>query len=183
MQNNPLSAQQALEKLRAGNQIYLNATKNAGDISPATRLDAALNGQHPYAVVVCCSDSRVIPESIFSAGIGELFTIRVAGNVVDGFPLGSIEYAVGHLHAKLVLVLGHTCCGAVASARGVHGGYLQHIADEIKGAIGSEEDPVKAAILNVEHTVKKLRLHLKNAEDVLVAGALYHTDSGAVEFL
>ena len=89
-----MNAGEALKKLKEGNLNYLTAEKNSGDISPAIREKTYLHGQYPYAVVVTCADSRVIPESIFSAGIGELFVIRAAGNVIDNVQLGSIEYAV-----------------------------------------------------------------------------------------
>ena len=183
MQQTQLSALDALERLKEGNQLYINAKQSCGDISPERRLYTSINGQAPYAVIVSCSDSRVIPECIFSAGIGDLFVIRVAGNVVDGFPLGSIEYAVEHLNCKLILVLGHTNCGAVGAALGKHSGYLQLIADEIKRAIGTEPDAVKASALNVRQTVSKLQTHLAKQKDVLVTGALYQTNSGVVDFL
>lgn len=83
-------------------------------------------------MVVACSDSRVIPESIFSAGIGDLFVVRVAGNVIDNHQLGTIEYAVEHLGCNLVLVLGHTLCGAVGAASGYSGGFVKFITDEIR---------------------------------------------------
>ena len=172
----------ALERLKEGNKTYLNAKTNPGDISLRQRLYTSQNGQKPFAVIVGCADSRVIPESIFSAGIGELFVIRVAGNVVDNFQIGSIEYAVEHLGCSLVVVLGHTGCGAVGAAHEKNSGYLKHITDEIARAIGNESDAVKASTLNVEHSVNKIKEHLPKLEGVLVAGALYHTDSGAVEF-
>ena len=103
-----LTADEALERLRQGNARYLNASHAQGDVSPELRQSTFREGQHPYAIVLACSDSRVIPEAIFSAGIGELFVIRVAGNVVDRHQLGSIEYAEGHLGCNLVVVLGHT---------------------------------------------------------------------------
>ena len=96
-QINNLSADEALEKLKSGNQIYMNSRTGSGDISPEKRLDTCLNGQKPYAIIITCSDSRVIPESVFGAGIGELFVIRVAGNVMDDHQLGSVEYAASHL--------------------------------------------------------------------------------------
>ena len=86
-----LSAAEALEKLKAGNERYLAAERCPGDISPRLRLHTSVHGQAPYAIIISCSDSRVIPESIFSAGLGELFVIRVAGNVIDDHQLGSIE--------------------------------------------------------------------------------------------
>ena len=172
----------ALERLKEGNRIYINSSKGEGDISPEKRLDTYKNGQKPYAVIVGCADSRVIPESIFSAGIGELFVIRVAGNVVGDFQLGSIEYAVEHLGCKIVVVLGHTGCGAVGGALQEHGGYLKFITDEIRRAIGTETDTVKASVLNVNQSVSKIRERV-SAEGLLVTGALYHTDSGIVDFL
>ena len=172
----------ALERLKQGNQIYLNSEINAGDVSPSKRADTYKNGQHPYAVIVSCADSRVIPEAIFSAGIGDLFVIRVAGNVVGDYELGSIEYAVEHLGARLVVVLGHTGCGAVSAALCENSGYVKHITDEIKHAIGAETDTVKASILNVKQSVAKVKSSLAQTEGLKVCGALYHTDSGIVDF-
>ena len=88
--NSEISARSALEKLKRGNAAYLSAKSPIGDISPSVRKKTCDEGQKPYAVVITCSDSRVIPESIFSAGIGELFVIRVAGNVMDRTQLGSV---------------------------------------------------------------------------------------------
>ena len=172
----------ALERLKEGNKIYINSARCVGDISPEKRLHTSKNGQHPYAVIVSCSDSRVIPECIFSAGIGDLFVIRVAGNVVDNIQLGSIEYAVEHLGCKLVVVLGHTCCGAVGAALGKTRGYVQHITDEIRRAIGTESDTVKASLLNVQQSVRKIKDCLSQTEGLAVVGALYHTESGVVDF-
>ena len=107
MQKENLSAEEALQKLKDGNQRYLTAEANPGDVSPKIRQYTCENGQSPYAIVITCSDSRVIPESIFCAGIGELFIIRVAGNVMDKHQLGSVEYAADHLGTNLVVVLGH----------------------------------------------------------------------------
>ncbi|MDE6029314.1 MAG: carbonic anhydrase [Clostridiales bacterium] len=176
-----VSAGTALQKLKAGNQAYLRSVNGVGDISPERRLYTSQNGQRPYAVVVGCSDSRVIPESIFSAGIGDLFVIRVAGNVVDDIQLGSIQYATEHLGCKLVVVLGHTGCGAVGAASGHNDGFVKYITDEIKQAIGDEKDAVKASILNVKQSVTKID-KLLNMDGVKVVGALYHTDSGLVDF-
>ena len=102
MGNTNLSAAEAMEKLKEGNQRYLEAKTNPGDVSVQIRKKTCEEGQVPYAIVIPCSDSRVIPESIFSAGIGELFVIRVAGNVMDKHQLGSVEYAADHLGTNLV---------------------------------------------------------------------------------
>lgn len=178
-----LSAEEALAKLQQGNKTYLNAVSNPGDISPEIRKDTCANGQFPYAVVVTCSDSRVIPESIFSAGIGELFTIRVAGNVIDNHQLGSIEYAADHLGSNLVVVLGHTNCGAVGAAIGGGAeGFIKSITDEIKSAIGDEKDAYKASCLNVNNSIKRITdaIHIPSLK---VVGAIYNIEDGSVEFM
>ena len=182
MLQNYTVALSALERLKLGNTAYIDSVQSVGDISPERRSYTSKNGQKPFAVIVSCSDSRVIPESIFSVGIGDLFVIRVAGNVVDNYQLGSVEYAVQHLGCKLVVVLGHTGCGAVSAAFGQNDGYVKHITDEIKRAIGNEHDVGKAELLNIKQSVVKIRDNL-TAEGLLVAGALYHTESGVVDFL
>lgn len=182
MQEKYITAFNALERLKEGNKIYINSAKGVGDISPEKRLYTSKNGQKPYAVIVSCSDSRVIPECIFSAGIGDLFVIRVAGNVIDDYQLGSIEYAVEHLACRLVVVLGHTGCGAVSAALKQNHGYIKLITDEIRRAIGTESDTVQASILNVKQSVSKIKERLTETEGLLVSGALYHTESGLVDF-
>ena len=120
------SADVAMEKLVEGNNKFVEGTEYSTSISPAT-LRNFISGQKPYAIIVTCSDSRVIPELIFSAGIGDIFVIRVAGNVIDAHQLGSIEYAADHLGTGLVVVLGHTRCGAVNAVLSGHGGFLAAI--------------------------------------------------------
>lgn len=187
MHEQNVSAAEALAKLKEGNKRYLAAATNPGDVSPRIRQYTCENGQSPYAVVITCSDSRVIPEAVFSAGIGELFTIRVAGNVMDHHQMGSVEYAADHLGTKLAVVLGHTNCGAVGAA--VHsdpGGFVKYITDEIKKAIGDEKDETKASCLNVRKSVSAIEESLKEMVEqgnLTVCGALYHIDSGEVEFL
>lgn len=187
MSNKNLSAEESLAKLKEGNQRYLTAGTNPGDVSPQIRKDTCENGQSPYAIVVTCSDSRVIPEAIFTAGIGEIFTIRVAGNVMDNHQLGSVEYAADHLGSRLVVVLGHTNCGAVGAA--VHhdpSGFVKYITDEIRKAIGDEKDEYRACCLNVQRSMSVIRESLKDMVEkgsLTVCGAVYHIDSGAVEFL
>ena len=101
-------------RLISGNRTYIESEDQD------CRLEAAEHGQHPCAIVIACSDSRVIPEQIFSAGIGDLFVIRVAGNVLDNHQMGSIEYAAAHLGCKSILLLGHTGCGALFAALSGH---------------------------------------------------------------
>lgn len=184
-----LTADEALAKLRAGNERYLQASANPGDISPAARKQTCDEGQAPYAIIIACSDSRVIPEAAFSAGLGELFVIRVAGNVIDDHQLGSIEYAAGHLGSKLIVVLGHDHCGAVdAAINHDPDGYVKFITDEIAAAIGDETDDYRASCLNVAHSIQiiesSLEIQREEAEDGLrVVGAMYRIESGLVEFL
>ncbi len=182
-----VSADEAVEKLKLGNEKYLQSRTSSGDISPEARRETCENGQKPYAVIVTCSDSRVIPESIFSAGIGELFVIRVAGNVMDDHQLGSIEYAVEHLGIRLVAVLGHDHCGAVDAAINHHSeGYIKFITDEIKLAIGDEQDDYKACCLNVKRSVavieSSFEIHREQQHGLKVIGALYRLADGRVEF-
>ena len=184
-----IDAKEAKQRLIAGNQKYMGAVTPHGDISDEIRKETAENGQHPYAIVITCSDSRVIPESIFSAGIGELFVVRVAGNVIDDHQLGSIEYAADHLGTKLILVLGHTKCGAVDSAiKGHEGRFIESIIRDIELAIGDEKDPYKASCLNMKHGVEVIRHELEihpvhDPDGLVAAGAIYDIEDGSVEFL
>lgn len=186
MGNGNLTAAEALEKLKQGNQRYLTATANPGDISAHLRKLTCEKGQSPYAIIITCSDSRVIPESIFSAGIGELFVIRVAGNVMDKHQIGSVEYAADHLGSPLVVVMGHDHCGAVDAALGAEpAGYIKYITDEIRKAIGDEKDAYRASCLNVKQsaTVIKDSLKLTDESELKVCSAIYHIEDGSVEFL
>lgn len=183
-----ISAKEAKQRLIDGNLKYMEALTNPGDISPYIRKYTSEHGQNPYAIILACSDSREIPEAIFSAGIGELFVIRVAGNVVDDHQLGSIEYAADHLGCRLVVVLGHDKCGAVDAAMNHDpDGHIKFITDEISYAIQEEKNEFKACCLNVKHSVKVIddNVDIKHLEEegLVVAGAIYHIDTGEVEFL
>lgn len=184
---NNISAAQALEKLKKGNRIYLENEEKSADVSLLKRKQTAEHGQQPYAVIISCSDSRVIPESIFHAGIGELFDIRVAGNVMDDHQLGSVEYAASHLGVKLIVVLGHDHCGAVdAAINHDPEGYIKFITDEIKLAIGDEKDPYKACCLNVKRSIEiienSFEIHKEEEHGLRVVGAVYHIADGSVSF-
>ena len=181
MSTQNISADAALKKLKDGNERYLNSQNYSGDISSNLREKTCLEGQTPYAIVITCSDSRVIPECIFDCGIGEIFVIRVAGNVVDDFVLGSVEYAAEHLGSKLVVVMGHTHCGAVGAA--LHDepdGHVKAITDVIKSAVGGETNEQKACRLNVENSVRAITSAI--GEDITVCSAIYHLEDGRVEF-
>ena len=174
-----------IQRLEEGNRRW----QQRQDDQSALRLRTAREGQQPYAIVVACSDSRVIPEQIFDAGLGELFVIRVAGNVLDRHQLGSIEYAAGHLHCRLILMLGHTGCGAVGAALSGGGdGFIQYITDEIMAAIGEIRDPAEASRLNVRHAVESIRREFADhpeipSGDLDIAGAVYDLASGCIEWL
>ena len=184
---NTMTADLALERLKNGNALYLKSMTGNGDISLKKRSDTCKNGQQPYAIIITCSDSRVIPESIFSAGIGDLFVIRVAGNVMDDHQIGSVEYAVSHLGVKLVVVMGHDHCGAVDAAMNHDpDGHIKFITDEIRMAIGNETDEVKACCLNARHSAsiieKSLVIHREEEQGLRVVSALYRLEDGRVEF-
>ena len=161
---------EALARLAEGNRIYVEALDHYRDLSPERVRDLFENGQRPFATIVTCADSRVVPEHIFMAGLGEVFVIRVAGNVVGPTEAASVLYACEHLHTRLLLVLGHTHCGA------------------IKAALGSECDPYRASVLNTEAAIDELRAlpelaALEHAGRLMVRGAIYHTHCGVVDFL
>ena len=183
------TAEEAMKRLVEGNNKYL-AEKETRILSPGDLLlKTAKEGQKPYAIIVTCSDSRVIPEAVFSAGIGDLFVIRVAGNVIDSHQLGSIEYAEEHLGTGLVVVLGHTHCGAIhAVVNGESGNYIKYIAQDIQKAIGTEKDPYKACCLNVRHCCEVIESSLVIQKDereygLCIKGAIYDIETGKVEFL
>lgn len=181
-----------------------NSYENAGltflgmtaDQAAKRRAELA-KSQHPFAIIVSCSDSRVPPEIVFDQGLGDLFVLRVAGNVINDESLGSIEYAVDHLATRLILVLGHQSCGAVKAAKetiaakGRAPGHIESLVTAIKPAVesttnGDLDATIKA---NVKHVVDTLRssgpiLKAKvDSGDVQVIGGYYSLDTGAVTFL
>jgi carbonic anhydrase len=184
--------------------IAKNSYENAGTISlgmtseeAAKRRAELTKSQHPFAIILSCSDSRVPPEIVFDQGLGDLFGVRVAGNVLNDEGLGSIEYAVDILGARLIVVLGHQSCGAVdaamktVAAKGKAPGHIQSLVTAIKPVVdsmpkGDLDTMIKA---NVKHVVDALRSStpiLKarvDAGDVQVIGGYYTLDTGAVTFL
>lgn len=183
-----------IELLKEGNRRYV-AGQMLHPHEDFERRKEVCNGQKPFAVIVGCSDSRVPPQVIFDQGIGDLFIIRVAGNIVDDVALGSIEYAVEHLGTQLVVVLGHSKCGAViATAQGGEPhGHICSIANMIMPAVEKAKtqkgDLVENAIRN---NIDMVVDTIKNSEPVMaksvkegkvkVIGAYYDLDSGVVEF-
>ncbi len=188
-----LSGEEIIKILENNNKVFQQSLQNNADISLNKRIVTATDGQKPYAAVVACADSRVPPEHVFLAGIGELFVIRNAGNVIGNHELGSIEYAVNTLGVKLVIILGHTHCGAVGAALDIDkyiGQYSQlyDVIHDISRAVSKENDPRAAEIKNVEHSIQNILDYpiLKKAlkeKNVLLRGALYSIKTGKVEFL
>ncbi len=191
--------EEAYIKLMEGNKRFVSGNLMQKDLGDARRKELA-KGQHPFAIVVTCSDSRVSPEIIFDQGLGELFVVRVAGNVVDSIALGSIEYAAEHLHAPLLIILGHTHCGAVTAAvdekgkpEGNIGAIVKKIVPAVKKARakgGSREEvianTIKENVLLVEKEIEKkspLLKHLIEKGELKVVSAVYDISSGTVEVI
>jgi carbonic anhydrase len=218
-----VSPAEAISRLKEGNGYFIagnlqhphestdertymaaNSYENAGMVflgmttaQAAKRRAELTKSQHPFAIIVSCSDSRVPPEIVFDEGLGDLFIVRVAGNVLNDEGLGSIEYAVDILGARLIVVLGHQSCGAVdaamktIAAKGKAPGHIQSLVTAIKPVVNSTpkgdlDTMIKA---NVKHVVDSLRsstpiLKAKvDSGDVQVIGGYYTLDTGAVTFL
>lgn len=184
-----VSWQDALSRLRDGNQRFVEDRLDG--VQDITHRRGELTGsQHPYAIILSCADSRVVPELAFDAGLGELFVIRVAGNIANSSSIASIEYAVAHLGVKLILVLGHESCGAVTAALSdSDNGYnLNHLLMHIQPArVASDDKSVDAVVRkNAEMTAEELRNRssiIAGADDLVILPAFYHLDSGRVEIL
>lgn len=183
-----VSPDEALARLKEGNRVYVEALDHERDLSPERIRDLFENGQQPFAAVVSCSDSRVVPEHIFMAGLGELFVIRVAGNVVGDVEAASAVYACEHLNTALLMVLGHTHCGAIKAALDGEAGAVSPVTRRVSDAIGDASDPYEASVLNVRAAIAELRKQpmLRELEDsgrLRIVGAIYHTHCGVVDFL
>ncbi|MBL8840127.1 MAG: carbonic anhydrase [Planctomycetes bacterium] len=182
------------ERLAAGNRRFAEGVALGFGRDPQRRTEVA-KAQRPFAIVVTCSDSRVCPELLFDAGLGDLFVVRTAGHVLDDHALGSIEYAAEHLGAHALLVVGHERCGAVAAAMGSSElpGHIESLATAIRPAIApllDGRDAADACVAeNVRATVAALResgpiLHeLVEAGTLEVKGGVYDLDTGVVEFV
>jgi carbonic anhydrase len=189
-----------LWRLRQGNLAYVAGRQRASQATPARRA-SLVAAQHPHAVVLTCADSRVPPEYIFNEGLGALFVVRVAGAVVDPVTVGSIEYGAEHLHASLIVVMGHTRCGAVKAAietpaptgppagPGVN---IESILSLIRPGIpktAGANDPWTAAVYgSVDQTMadlfrsSKIVSEMSRAEEIGVIGAVYEIETGKVRF-
>ena len=193
------SADEALQRLIAGNQRFLAGQAHFPTVCKETLADLA-RGQRPYATILGCSDSRVPPELIFDANFGELFIVRVAGNVVSPEVMGSLQYAGAHLHTPLFLVLGHEGCGAVKAALESklydvqHRSRIQLLVDNILPGLpdlsdtASEEQLAGAVEANVRWSMRQLAESPEGSRAMeegraKMVGAVYEIASGRVRFL
>jgi len=192
-------ADESLTKLMDGNKRFVNGALAYKDMGDAKRKELA-KGQKPFAIVVTCSDSRVAPELLFDQGLGEIFVVRVAGNVVDPIAIGSIEYAAEHLGSPLIIVLGHEKCGAVAAAldlkgkpEGNIGAILKKIMPAVKTAKkkgGTKDEILEVAIQqNVKNTSDEIMKKSKIVKELVHEGKLkivtgeYSLTTGSVVML
>ena len=189
------SADTVLRELKAGNDHHL-AKRYQHPHQTASRQREVAQGQHPHAIVLSCADSRVAPEIILDQGLGDLFDVRVAGNVASDAELASIEYAAEHLHTPVLVVMGHQKCGAVTAAAepGEAEGHLPSLLAMIRPAVDTARtqpgDLIENAVrINVENVVRQIRLStpvlaaLVDRGELTVAGAVYSLDTGKVIWL
>jgi len=189
------SADAALARLIDGNKRFVTGSPNRVSLSAQQWTELA-KGQHPQAIILACADSRLSPEIIFDQGLGDLFVIRNAGNLLDDHVIGSIEYADDHLHVPLIVVLGHTQCGAVtaAVAGGEAPGHLKSIVESLSAAVAMAKkkpgDPVDNAVrINAKQEANTLTqtepivAEAVKTGSVKVVAAKYDIATGQVEFL
>ena len=188
-----MSVENTIQRLKDGNARFVE-DKLDGKLQNSTRRDELTSGQAPFAVILSCADSRVVPELAFDAGLGELFVVRVAGNIANKSSMASIEYCVAHCGSKLVVVLGHQSCGAVTAAvsGGDNGPNLNHLLEHIQPAVSASgaDASIEAVVKkNASMTVDNLIANsaiLKDAVEnggVQIVPAYYNLDSGKVDFL
>ncbi|MDK9700696.1 MAG: carbonic anhydrase [bacterium] len=196
-----LSSDTALEQLITGNKRFCTAQTIHPNQDAVRRKVTNSGGQHPFTTVISCSDSRVVPEILFDQGIGDVFVVRVAGNVCDSDEIGSIEYGVEHLKTPLLVVLGHSNCGAVTAVvtgGQVHGsipGLVDNIVPAAKRA--SERNPklhgkelVPIAIrenvwVSIEDLLRRspMTCELVQEGSLQIVGAMYDIETGEVEWM
>ena len=190
-----LSAAEALDQLEAGNQRFVSGASEHPHCDPARRAELA-GGQRPFATVVTCADSRVPVELVFDQGLGDVFVIRVAGNIADDAVLGSIEYASMHLGVNLVVVMGHQSCGAVGAAvdGSATGTHIDSLIDAIAPAVaeakaeGSDDLLERSVHANATMVSTQIResqpvLAGLGEQGVAVRPAYYSLETGEVSWL
>ena len=189
------NALEALDILKKGNARFCNGTLEHPNLCKESR-ENLTGGQEPFATILTCSDSRVPPVNIFDQGLGDIFVIRVAGNVISDHIMGSIEYAVAHLHTPLVIIMSHSSCGAVtAVANGVQlGGHMASLGPAIQTAIKNVKDQEGDLVNNAATEIAFLMAErIRESEPILsdlakegkihIVPAYYDLESGKVDFL
>lgn len=191
-----MSAAPALQLLLEGNQRFVAGKLEHPNQTPARR-DEVAKGQHPFASVLACSDSRTPPEIIFDRGLGDIFTVRVAGNVADKVVIESLDYSVKHLGVRVMMVLGHRRCGAVIAAVEGHEGtadqdvgpMLSELRPAVAASKGQAGDPVENAVReNVKLVMKNLATSeelsaMVKSGELKIVGGIYDLDTGTIEML
>ena len=189
-----ISPNRAVEMLKEGNQRFLD--KNELDRDLHLQVSQTSSGQFPYAVVLSCIDSRVPVELVLDQGVGDIFSARVAGNIINEDILGSIEYACGVAGSKAILVLGHTKCGAVTAAcKDVELGNITALLSKVKPAIANikqrdgEVEVEEVTKANVHQSIKEIKekssilADLETEGKIKIVGAVYHVEDGRVSYL
>ncbi len=194
-----ITPQKALEFLKEGNLRFLKNIKS--DRNLLKQVNQTSEGQFPFATILSCIDSRTSAEIIFDQGLGDIFSIRIAGNILNEDILGSIEYACEIAKSKIIVVLGHTNCGAVISAcNNIEIGHLTSLLKKLKSAIENEITVTnnrngsnitfvnRVSIINVKQTIRQIReqssiiRNLENNGDIIITGGLYSVETGEVIF-
>jgi len=200
-----VSAREALERLQEGNRRFVADLRDQGNLTNPTRRNALTAGQEPFAIILGCSDSRVPAEIVFDQGLGDLFVIRVAGNIVAPSQVGSVEFAAERFGTRLVVVLGHSMCGAILATleelgrpTGGQSSNLRSIVDRIRPSVeglltnGGKPDPDTLVQRAVRANIRASANHLRHGsailekliqeDGLLVIGAEYSLESGVVDF-
>ncbi len=188
-----MNSKEVLSRLKEGNERFV-ASNLEGKQQDNTRRQELTGGQAPYAIILSCADSRVVPELAFDTGLGELFVVRVAGNIANTSSIASMEYAVAHLGSSLIVVLGHESCGAVTAAfNGGDNGYnLNHLLSHVTPALAASGEGAEISDIvktNAELTAKELLTRsdiIRGAVEkgnVEIAPAYYNLGSGKVDWL
>jgi carbonic anhydrase len=201
-----VSAPEALQRLREGNLRFASSLGGSDAFMSHTRRAELMAGQHPFAIILGCSDSRVPAEIVFDQGLGDLFVIRVAGNIVAPSQVGSVEFAAARYRTRLVVVLGHSQCGAILAtveelrmptenqSRNLRA-IVDRVRPSVEGLLATElsQDPealvrqavranIRASVNHLRHGSQVLEQLIQD-EGLLVVGAEYSLESGVVEFL
>ena len=201
-----ISAREALQRLREGNRRFVSGIRSSETLTSQTRRSELAAGQEPFAIILGCSDSRVPAEIVFDQGLGDLFVIRVAGNIVASSQIGSVEFAAERFGTPLVVVLGHSRCGAILATleelmrpRESQSRNLRSIVDRVRPSVEAllatelRHDPdtlvrqavranIRASANHLQHGSEILERLIQTSE-LLVVGAEYSLETGAVEFL